>query len=55
MAAGYPHGVPLTDLVRRAGESDGVDLVYVDDNYGYFRRSFLLWSDPRSMAHGPIW
>ncbi len=40
MAAGYPNGVPLTDLVRRAGESDGVDLVYVDDNYGYFSAEF---------------
>jgi nicotinamidase-related amidase len=31
---------PLTDLVRRAGESDDVDLVYVNDNYGDFTADF---------------
>ena len=31
---------PLSDLVRRAGESDNVDLVYVNDNYGDFTAEF---------------
>ncbi len=31
---------PLTDLVRRARESDDVDLVYVNDNYGDFTAEF---------------
>src|SRR5689334_12339341 len=31
---------PLSDLVRRAGESDDVDLVYVNDNYGDFAAEF---------------
>ena len=31
---------PLTDLVRRARESDTVDLVYVNDNYGDFAAQF---------------
>jgi nicotinamidase-related amidase len=31
---------PLTDLVRRARESDDVDLVYVNDNYGDFTAQF---------------
>jgi nicotinamidase-related amidase len=31
---------PLADLVRRARESDGVDLVYVNDNYGDFTAEF---------------
>jgi nicotinamidase-related amidase len=31
---------PLADLVRRARESDAVDLVYVNDNYGDFTAQF---------------
>jgi nicotinamidase-related amidase len=31
---------PLADLVRRAREADGVDLVYVNDNYGDFTAQF---------------
>jgi len=31
---------PLADLVRRARESDEVDLVYVNDNYGDFSAEF---------------
>ena len=31
---------PLADLVRRAGESDDVDLIYVNDNYGDFTAQF---------------
>ena len=31
---------PLSDLVRRARESDDVDLVYVNDNYGDFTAEF---------------
>ncbi len=31
---------PLTDLVRRARESEAVDLVYVKDNYGDFSAEF---------------
>ena len=31
---------PLADLVRRARESDDVDLVYVNDNYGNFTAQF---------------
>ncbi|OBF55236.1 isochorismatase [Mycobacterium sp. 852002-53434_SCH5985345] len=31
---------PLADLVRRARESDDVDLVYVNDNYGDFAAQF---------------
>ncbi len=31
---------PLADLVRRAREADGVDLVYVNDNYGDFSAEF---------------
>jgi nicotinamidase-related amidase len=31
---------PLADLVRRARESDDVDLVYVNDNYGDFTAQF---------------
>jgi nicotinamidase-related amidase len=31
---------PLTDLVRRAHDSDDVDLVYVNDNYGDFSAEF---------------
>lgn len=31
---------PPTDLVRRAGQTDGVDLVYVNDNYGDFTAQF---------------
>ena len=31
---------PSTDLVRRARESDDVDLVYVNDNYGNFTAEF---------------
>jgi nicotinamidase-related amidase len=31
---------PLTELVRGARESDDVDLVYVDDNYGDFSAEF---------------
>lgn len=31
---------PLADLVRRAGDDDGVDLVYVNDNYGDFAAQF---------------
>ncbi len=31
---------PLTDLVRRARESDDVDVVYVNDNYGDFTAQF---------------
>lgn len=31
---------PLTDLVRRARESDDVDLIYVNDNYGNFAAQF---------------
>jgi hypothetical protein len=31
---------PLTDLVRRARESEDVDLVYVNDNFGDFTAQF---------------
>ena len=31
---------PLTDLVRRARQSEGVDLVYVNNNYGDFTAQF---------------
>lgn len=31
---------PLSDLVRRARESGGVDLIYVNDNYGDFSAEF---------------
>jgi nicotinamidase-related amidase len=31
---------PLADLVRRAHESDDVDLIYVNDNYGDFTAEF---------------
>jgi nicotinamidase-related amidase len=31
---------PLADLIRRARESDDVDLVYVNDNYGDFTAQF---------------
>lgn len=31
---------PLTDLVRRARESEKVDLIYVNDNYGDFAAQF---------------
>ena len=31
---------PLADLVARAGGSDDVDLVYVNDNYGDFTAEF---------------
>jgi nicotinamidase-related amidase len=31
---------PLADLVRRAHESDVVDLIYVNDNYGDFTAEF---------------
>jgi nicotinamidase-related amidase len=31
---------PVADLVRRARETDGVDLVYVNDNYGDFSAGF---------------
>ncbi len=31
---------PLADLVRRARHADGVDLVYVNDNYGDFTAQF---------------
>jgi nicotinamidase-related amidase len=31
---------PLTDLVRRARESDDVDLIYVNDNFGDFTAQF---------------
>jgi nicotinamidase-related amidase len=31
---------PLADLVRRARESDDVDLIYVNDNYGDFTAEF---------------
>jgi nicotinamidase-related amidase len=31
---------PLADLIRRAAESDDVDLVYVNDNYGDFTAEF---------------
>jgi nicotinamidase-related amidase len=31
---------PLADLVRRARESDDVDLVYVNDNYDDFTAQF---------------
>lgn len=31
---------PLTDLIQRARESDDVDLVYVNDNYGDFTAEF---------------
>lgn len=31
---------PLADLIRRAGESDEVGLVYVNDNYGDFNAEF---------------
>jgi nicotinamidase-related amidase len=31
---------PLADLIRRARESDDVDLVYVNDNYGDFTAEF---------------
>ncbi|HEX4394691.1 MAG TPA: isochorismatase family cysteine hydrolase [Mycobacterium sp.] len=41
---------PLADLVRRAHDSDDVDLVYVNDNYGDFSAGF---SDiVRSACHG---
>jgi nicotinamidase-related amidase len=41
---------PLTDLVRRARESEEVDLIYVNDNYGDFTAEFgdLV----RSACHG---
>ncbi|ODR09734.1 isochorismatase [Mycobacterium sherrisii] len=31
---------PLADLVRRARDSDDVDLIYVNDNYGDFTAAF---------------
>ncbi len=31
---------PVADLVRRARQRDGVDLVYVNDNYGEFTAGF---------------
>jgi hypothetical protein len=31
---------PLADLIQRARESDDVDLVYVNDNYGDFTAEF---------------
>jgi nicotinamidase-related amidase len=31
---------PLADLLRRAREADGVDLVYINDNYGDFTAQF---------------
>jgi nicotinamidase-related amidase len=31
---------PLADLVRRARDTDDVDLVYVNDNYGDFTAQF---------------
>jgi nicotinamidase-related amidase len=31
---------PVADLVRRARNTDGVDLVYINDNYGDFTASF---------------
>lgn len=31
---------PLADLIRRAREADGVDLIYVNDNYGDFTAQF---------------
>jgi nicotinamidase-related amidase len=31
---------PLTDLIRRAAESDDVDLVYINDNHGDFTAEF---------------
>lgn len=31
---------PLADLLRRAREADGVDLVYINDNYGDFTAEF---------------
>jgi nicotinamidase-related amidase len=31
---------PLADLVERAGKSDDVDVVYVNDNYGDFTAEF---------------
>lgn len=31
---------PLADLIRRARQADGVDLVYVNDNYGDFTAQF---------------
>jgi nicotinamidase-related amidase len=31
---------PLAELVRRARDADGVDLVYVNDNYGDFTAQF---------------
>jgi nicotinamidase-related amidase len=41
---------PLAHLVRRARETDGVDVVYVNDNYGDFTAQF---SDiVRSALHG---
>ncbi|OBG34951.1 isochorismatase [Mycobacterium alsense] len=41
---------PLADLVRRARDADGVDLIYVNDNYGDFSAQF---SDiVRSAQHG---
>jgi len=46
---------PLADLVRRARESEDVDLVYVNDNYGDFAAQFPTSSAPRSMARGRIW
>ena len=31
---------PLADLIRRARDADGVDVVYVNDNYGDFTAQF---------------
>ena len=31
---------PLADLIRRARDADGVDLIYVNDNYGDFAAQF---------------
>lgn len=31
---------PMADLIQRAREADGVDLVYVNDNYGDFAAQF---------------
>jgi nicotinamidase-related amidase len=31
---------PLAELVRRASQADGVDVVYVNDNYGDFAAQF---------------
>ncbi|ULP40976.1 cysteine hydrolase family protein [Mycobacterium lentiflavum] len=41
---------PLTDLVRRARESDDVALIYVNDNYGDFTAEFADIVD--SACHG---